>query len=149
MIFFGAGVGVRVGAMLKRKTDSGGKVSKTKLITGMILTLAVILGGFVLYIFAALHITYSEGDRSGLLQKFSRKGWVCKTWEGELALSYLPGVAPVLWYFSVRDEATAMKVNEGLGKKVVLHYSEHHGLPTDCFGETANFVDGMRVVEGR
>lgn len=134
--------------MLKKKTE-GRSVSKFKLITGVILTLAVIFGGFALYIFAALHITYSEGDRSGLLQKFSKKGWVCKTYEGELALSYLPGVAPVLWYFSVRDEATAMKVNEGLGKRVVLHYSEHHGLPTDCFGETPNFVDGMRTVEGR
>jgi len=133
--------------MLKRKTDSGQPVSKAKMISGAIVMLVVILGGFALYIFAALHISYSEGDRSGLLQKFSRKGWVCKTYEGELALSYLPGVAPVLWYFSVRDEAVALKVNAGLGKKVVLHYSEHHGLPTDCFGETANFVDGLRVVE--
>jgi hypothetical protein len=148
MIFIGAGVGVRVGAMLKGKTDSGRpKVSKTKLISGVILTLLVLLGGVALYTFATLKISYSDGDRSGLLQKFSRKGWVCKTYEGELALSYVPGVAPVLWYFSVRDEAVAQKVNQGLGKKVVVHYTEHHGVPTECFGETDYFVDGLRVVE--
>jgi hypothetical protein len=104
------------------------------------------LVGAVLYTFASLSWSYSDGDRSGLLQKFSRKGWICKTYEGELSLSYTPGMAPVLWAFSVRDEAVAQKVNEALGKKVVLHYNEHRGLPTDCFGETQYFVDGVRIL---
>jgi len=122
-------------------------MTKTKLIFAAVLFVAVILGGFVLYVLAALHVEYSEGERSGLLQKFSRKGWVCKTWEGELAMSYLPGMAPVLWNFTVRDDVVATKVNEGLGRKVVLHYQEHRGLPSDCFGETQYFVDSLRIVE--
>ena len=101
----------------------------------------------VLYSMVTLGISYSDGDRAGVLQKFSRKGWICKTYEGELAVSYTPGMAPVLWYFSVRDEAVASKVKDAEGKRVVLHYREHRGIPTDCFGETQYYVDGVRVIE--
>ncbi|HKQ70087.1 MAG TPA: hypothetical protein VJT73_12150 [Polyangiaceae bacterium] len=103
--------------------------------------------GFVLYTFVMLKMSYSDGDRSGILQKFSRKGWICKTYEGELSISYTPGLAPTIWAFSVRDEATASQVNAALGKKVILHYAEHRGVPTDCFGETQYYVDGVRIVE--
>jgi hypothetical protein len=112
-----------------------------------VVILGVVLGGFALYVLGTLNVSYSEGERSGLLQKFSHKGWVCKTWEGEIAMSYLPGMAPVLWAFTVRDDAVANKVNEGLGKKVVLHYHEHRGVPSSCFGETQYFVDSLRIVE--
>ena len=101
---------------------------------------------FSIYVGMALSWSYSEGDRAGILQKFSRKGWLCKTWEGELAMTTVPGVAPTLWTFTVRDDAVAKKVLEGLGQRVVLQYAEHRGVPTSCFGETAYYVDSVRVL---
>jgi hypothetical protein len=133
--------------MITQKNASRRPITTTKVVLAAIVLVGVVAGGFALYALAALNVAYSEGERSGLLQKFSRKGWVCKTWEGEIAMSYMPGVAPVLWDFTVRDDAVANQVNEGLGKKVVLHYHEHRGVPTSCFGETQYFVDSLRVVE--
>lgn len=120
--------------------------ARKKLILGGTLIVVLPLLGLALYTFIALSWSYSDGDRSGMLQKFSRKGWICKTYEGELQLSYTPGMAPVLWEFSVRDEAVAQKVNEALGKRVVLHYNEHRGIPTDCFGDTQYYVDSVRIL---
>jgi hypothetical protein len=100
---------------------------------------------FALYTVIALRWTYSEGERAGTLTKFSRKGWLCKTWEGELMQPTAPGVAPTIWNFTVRDDSTAIEMNRGLGKRVVLSYREHKGVPTTCFGETSYYVDGVRV----
>ena len=121
--------------------------AKTKFILGGTTIVAVVILGVVLYTMAALSIEYSDGDRAGVLQKFSRKGWICKTYEGELAVSYTPGMAPVLWFFSVRDDAIAEKIRQSQGKRVVLHYGEHRGVPTDCFGESQYYVDGVREIE--
>ena len=104
---------------------------------------------FGLYTWIALSWSYSEGDRSGILQKFSHKGWFCKTWEGELAMSIVPGVTPTIWQFSVRGDSAAHRVNVALGRRVVLHYREHRGVPTSCFGQTPYFVDSVRVLEGQ
>jgi hypothetical protein len=123
----------------------GTDVRKKFIMGGSALVLLTIVG-MVLYTFMTLSWSYSDGDRSGVLQKFSRKGWICKTYEGELALSYTPGLAPVLWTFSVRDDAIASKVKDAEGKRVVVHYREHRGVPTDCFGETPYFVDDIRLV---
>jgi len=103
----------------------------------------LLIAGYLLF---ALNVSYSDGERSGVLQKFSRKGWVIKTWEGELAMTTVPGVAPVLWNFTVRDEAAAQQVSAGLGKPVVVHYTEHRGLPGNLFGETPYFVDNVRLA---
>jgi hypothetical protein len=100
---------------------------------------------FALFTFLALNWSYSEGQRAGTLQKFSHKGWLCKTWEGELMQPTAPGVAPTVWMFSVRDDAVARRVNLGLGKHVVLFYKEHRGVPTSCFGDTPYYVDGIRL----
>jgi len=102
---------------------------------------------FVLYTVGALSWSYSEGTRAGYLQKFSKKGWVCKTWEGELALTTVPGVAPTLWEFTVRHDATARQLNVALGRRVLLFYREHRGLPSRCFGETSYFVDSVKIVQ--
>jgi hypothetical protein len=102
---------------------------------------------FVLYTVSALTWAYSEGQRAGYIQKFSKKGWLCKTWEGELALSTVPGVAPVLWNFTVRSEAAAQQINLALGRRAVLYYREHRGLPSTCFGETNYFVDSVHIVK--
>lgn len=102
---------------------------------------------FVLYTVLAYNWSYSAGDRSGILRKFSSKGWLCKTWEGEVAMTTVPGVMPELWAFTVRNDSVASRVNAAIGRQVVLHYGEHRGLWTNCFGETKYFVDSVRVLE--
>ena len=113
----------------------------------MVVVLAVLALLAVGYVAFTLHWSYSEGDRAGIVQKFSRKGWVAKTWEGELAMSIVPGVTPTIWNFSVRDPKVAEEITASLGKRVALHYTEHRGVPTTLFAETAYFVDRVRVVE--
>jgi hypothetical protein len=88
-----------------------------------------------------LQWSYSDGERVGVLQKLSRKGWICKTYEGELALYVVSGMAPQIWSFSVRDAAVADQLNKLSGKRVRLHYTEHRGVPSNCFGDTGYFVD--------
>lgn len=102
---------------------------------------------FAAYLAIVLNWSYSDGERAGYLQKFSRKGWVCKTYEGELAMTTVPGVAPVLWNFTVRDPAVAAQLNTLLGKRIVLHYEEHRGIPTTCYGETSHFVTRAQVID--
>lgn len=92
--------------------------------------------------------SYSEGERAGWVQKFSRKGWVCKTWEGEQALVSLPGTSTVeKFQFTVHDAATAEAINKVMGKRVNLHYEEKVGLPGSCFGETRYFVTGVTAAD--
>jgi len=90
-----------------------------------------------------LHWSYSEGERVGILQKVSTKGWICKTSEGELALYVVSGVAPQIWEFTVRDEAVAKQLETHLGERVRLHYTEHRGIPSSCFGDTSYFVNAV------
>ena len=99
----------------------------------------------IAYFWAALSWSYSSGERAGWVQKFSNKGWVCKTWEGELALVSLPGSSVEKFYFTVHDDAVAQQISAVMGKRVSLHYEEKVGLPTSCFGETRYFVS--RFVE--
>jgi hypothetical protein len=103
--------------------------------------------GFAAYLAFVLNWSYSDGERAGYLQKFSRKGWVCKTYEGELAMTTVPGVAPVLWNFTVREPAVAAQLNSMLGKRIVVHYEEHRGIPTTCYGETNHFVTRVQVID--
>jgi hypothetical protein len=114
-------------------------------------TLVFILAGavalFALYIYIALNWSYSTGERAGFLQKVSNKGWICKTWEGELSLVAMPGAAPEKFLFTVRDEAIAQKVSAAAGKRVTLNYEQHKGLPTTCFGDTDYFVVGLTEIE--
>jgi hypothetical protein len=102
-----------------------------------------VLGAVVavgLFTWAALSISYSKGERVGYVQRLSRKGWLCKTWEGELAVATVPGVAPDKFYFSVRSASIASQVNSTLGKRVRVVYAQHKFLPTSCFGDTEYFV---------
>jgi hypothetical protein len=96
---------------------------------------------FGLYLAVVLHWSYSEGERAGYLQKLSRKGWVCKTWEGEILLSSMPGAIPERFAFTVRDENVVKQLQAAMGQRVQLTYSQHVGLPTSCFGETGYFVE--------
>lgn len=95
----------------------------------------------------ALHWSYADGERAGYVQKLSRKGWLCKTWEGEMAMVTMPGAIPDKFEFTVRDDAVAAKINQLAGKRVVLMYAQHKLLPTSCTGETEYFVHDIREVE--
>jgi hypothetical protein len=115
---------------------------------GVVLLLVLLAPVLLLfaYVWVTLSYDYSDGERAGYVQKFSRKGWVCKTWEGELAMANLPGAMPEVFRFTVRDDAVAGRVNESMGQRVSLKYEEHRGVPTSCFGETGYFVTGVRRV---
>jgi hypothetical protein len=115
---------------------------------GLVLVLAGLVLIAALYTWVTVHWDYSSGNRSGLLQKFSRKGWLCKTHEGELWQSVVNNVAPTIWYFTVRDDRVAATLDTLVGRQVRLHYSEHRGVPSSCFGDTRYYVDQVVVVGG-
>lgn len=104
---------------------------------------------FTIWAGAALTFTYSSGERSGFLQKLSQKGWVCKTWEGELAMVNMPGAMSQMFNFSVRSDSIAEVINGAMvqNRRVVLTYKQHVGVPTSCFGETQYFVSGVKVIQ--
>jgi hypothetical protein len=114
----------------------------------LVLLLLIVAGGLALYTWGALNYSYSTGERAGYVQKFSKKGWVCKTWEGELAMVNLPGAMPEIFLFTVRDDAVAQRLEQSMGRRVSLTYEQHPGLPTSCFGETQYFVTNVRPVGG-
>src|ERR1700716_1677119 len=101
---------------------------------------ALALAGWV---WMTLHFSYSTGERTGYVQKISKKGWVCKTWEGELAMANLPGTMPQIFAFTVRNDSIAKVIEQNAGKQVSLTYDQHRGVPTTCFGETEYFVTGV------
>jgi len=113
----------------------------------LLLLIVLVIAGPVLWTWATLSYDYSDGERAGYVQKLSRKGWICKTWEGELALVNLPGAMPEIFYFSVRDDAVAKRIQQSVGKRVALSYEQHIGIPTTCFGETEYFVVNIKDVE--
>ncbi len=121
--------------------------NKNKIVLWGIGILLFIVGSLAAYTWLALHWSYSKGERSGFVQKFSQKGWVCKTWEGELSMVQLAGAIPEKFLFTVRDEEVAQKINKSMGKRVNLHYEQHIGLPTTCLGETEYFVTEVKTVE--
>ena len=120
---------------------------RRKLLVSCVGVLVLAVLGFAVYVCAARSYAYSNGERAGYVQKLSRKGWLCKTWEGELAMANLPGAMPQVFAFTVRDDQVAASINSAMGRRVALHYEEHRGLPTSCFGETPYFITDVRVVE--
>lgn len=108
----------------------------------IVLPLAV----FSLWAFIAMTYTYSAGSRAGYVQKFSKKGWICKTWEGELSMVNIPGQAQERWFFTVRNDSIASVLASSMGNRVSLEYEEHRGIPTKCFGETSYFVTGVKTL---
>ena len=111
----------------------------------LIIILPIILLG--LYTWGALSWVYSSGERAGYVQKFSNRGYVCKTWEGELVLVSMPGTQAEKFNFTVRDDAVAAKVNASLGQRVKIIYAEHKGIPTSCFGDSPYFVSDIVFLE--
>jgi lysophospholipid acyltransferase (LPLAT)-like uncharacterized protein len=109
--------------------------------------LVVVVLGLVGFTWITLHWSYSEGERAGYVQKLSKKGFVCKTWEGEMAMVTMPGTVAEKFLFTVPTDAIAARVNASVGKRVALHYQQHKWIPTSCFGETEYFVTDVRVTE--
>jgi hypothetical protein len=115
-----------------------------KIFIGILFLLAALVGA---WFFIAWNWSYSSGERAGWVQKFSHKGWVCKTWEGELALVSMPGGAQEKFYFTTHSDEVAAQINKVMGKRVSLHYEEKVGLPGSCFGETRHFVTKVTPTE--
>jgi hypothetical protein len=125
--------------------DIGGKKRhlSLRLVLFLLVFPACLIGA---YTWTTLHYTYSSGERAGYIQKISKKGWLCKTWEGELAMTTVPGTAPQIFQFSVRDDVTASKIVDTAGQRVALSYEQHKGVPSTCFAETEYFITGIRQI---
>ncbi|HEX4560414.1 MAG TPA: hypothetical protein VH113_01165 [Gemmatimonadales bacterium] len=118
---------------------------KAKLIIAGVVALPILI--FAFFTWSSLAWVYSEGDRAGYVQKFSKMGWICKTWEGELSMVAVPGSTPEKFYFTVKNDSVAGLINSSLGKRVAIHYQQHKGVPTSCFGLTEYYVTNVRTVE--
>jgi len=116
-----------------------------KLILAGVVAIPTLL--LALYTWFVVSWTYSTGERAGYVQKFSKKGWICKTWEGELAMVAIPGTMPEKFYFTVRSDSIAGLINGAMGKRVTLTYRQHVGVPTSCFGDTEYYVSQVRVLD--
>ncbi len=112
-----------------------------------ILSLLVLVLLVALYFWAAVSWSFSTGERAGWVQKLSKKGWICKTWEGELALVSVPGTTPEKFAFTIWSDEVAERVTRAMGKRVALHYEEKVGLPGSCFGETRHYITGVTISE--
>lgn len=109
----------------------------------VLIILGLLAGGWT---WLTLNWSYSDGERTGYVQKLSRKGWLCKTWEGEIAMVTMPGAIPEKFEFTVRDAGIVDQINRQAGNRVVLHYEQHKFIPSSCFGETEYFIDSIRDV---
>src|SRR5215472_4146427 len=114
--------------------------------TAFLLALAVVAIA-IGYVLVVMYWSYSTGERAGWVQKFSSKGWLCKTWEGEMAMVSMPGSTSEKFYFTVWNDDVAQQINKVMGKRVSLHYEEKVGIPTSCFGETRYYVTKVTAVE--
>jgi hypothetical protein len=127
--------------------DSNSVKKKSRLLLWIVGILLVLAIGFILYIWLALTWSFSKGERAGYIQKLSKSGWICKTWEGEMAMVTMPGAIPDKFLFSIRNEEVAKRINQLAGKRVVIIYEQHKGLPTSCFGDTEYFIVDTRTIE--
>ena len=127
--------------------DYSGEKKQSRVIVWIVGILLVSAAIFIFYTWIALSWSYSRGERAGYIQKLSKSGWVCKTWEGEMAMVTMPGAIPDKFLFSVRNEKVAELINKFAGKRVALVYEQHKGVPTSCFGETEYFIVDAKAIE--
>jgi hypothetical protein len=113
----------------------------------VLIVLVVIVALVAAYFWAMVSWSYSAGERAGWVQKLSRKGWICKTWEGEMAMVSMPGASTEKFAFTVMDDDVVEQINKLMGRRVTLHYEQKVGLPTSCFGETRHYVTKITRVE--
>ncbi|MFL5469337.1 MAG: hypothetical protein ACJ8AE_06070 [Gemmatimonadaceae bacterium] len=114
----------------------------------IVLVILILIPALVasLWVWVTLGYTYASGERAGYVQKISKKGWLCKTWEGELAMANLPGTMPQIFAFTVRSDSVAHIIEQNIGKQMSLTYEQHRGVPTTCFGETEYFVTAVHGI---
>lgn len=122
-------------------------VSKAKIFLWILLPFILAAALFGGYLWLALHWSYSKGERAGYVQKFSQKGWLIKTWEGELALVAVPGSMPEKFFFTVHNDELAKRINAAVGKRIAISYEQHKGLPANWFGDTEYFANDVKVIE--
>ena len=127
--------------------DSNGGKNKTRWQLLLVGILLVPVAGFILYTWFTLTWSFSRGERAGYIQKLSQSGWICKTWEGEMAMVTMPGAIPDKFLFSIRDDKVADRINQMAGKRVALTYEQHKGIPTSCFGDTEYFIVDARMAQ--
>ena len=132
---------------MKEELQALGQKTARTIKKAMVWLVILTILGTGIWIFAALRFVYSRGERAGYVQKLSRKGWIFKTWEGELAMVNLPGAVPEIFHFTVRDEDAVKQIQANLGQRVVLTYEEHKGLPGTIFGETPYFITASKSAE--
>ena len=125
------------------------KNHRTRRLGLLVVLLILLVPGLIFgtWTWVTLNYTYSKGERAGYVQKLSKKGWVCKTWEGELAMVNLPGTMPEKFLFSVRNDSIARLLEKNIGKRVSLTYEQHRGVPTSCFAETQYYITNVRLVD--
>jgi hypothetical protein len=150
------GVSCEIGIIMTRievPNSSGRRRSSGSFARWVMILLVLLIVGGGLWTWLTLGWAYAEGERAGVLQKFVRRGWICKTQEGEIALYYGggqymgAGISPQLWDFSVRDKSVAADLSKAVGHRVQLHYTEHPGIPTNCFADTRFLVDRVTVTD--
>jgi hypothetical protein len=130
--------------MLVAFTSAREPQAMVKILVGIVVIALLGLAGFT---YLTLHWAYSEGERAGYVQKLSRRGFICKTWEGEMAMVTMPGTVAEKFLFTVPNQAVAAEVNAAVGKRMALHYEQHKWIPSSCFGDTEYFVTDVRVTE--
>jgi hypothetical protein len=118
-------------------------IGKLRVLLVLLVLAALVVG----YFWSALRWSYASGERAGWVQKFSKKGWFCKTWEGEMAMVSMPGSTTEKFLFTVWDDDAVEQINKFMGRRVNLHYEQKVGLPTTCFGETRYYVTQVTPVE--
>jgi hypothetical protein len=143
-----AGAAIYCGRKLRHPPVAAPNPSKEHDMTKALLSMLVLLlAGAAGYTWLTLHWSYASGERSGYVQKLSKKGYVCKTWEGEMAMVSMPGTLSEKFLFTIPDAAVAAKINASVGKRVALQYEQHKWVPSSCFGDTEYFVTDVRVTE--
>jgi len=127
--------------------EAGKHINKSSFKLWMAVILLVPIAGFIFYTWITLTWNFSQGERTGYVQKLSKSGWVCKTWEGEMAMVTMPGAIPEKFFFSIRDDNVAARINKLAGKRVSVVYEQHKGVPTTCFGDTLYYVVDVKAID--
>jgi hypothetical protein len=135
----------RHSSTMESNRQPGGARKKAIGIGVAVVLLAV--AGFVAYGEFTLHFAYSKGERVGFVQKLSKRGWICKTNEGDLAMVNIAGQQAQMFSFTVPDDAVAAQIESFAGHRVVLEYEEHDGVPSRCFGDTPYFVVSVKKTD--
>lgn len=89
-------------------------------------------------------VQYSDGERTGLVNKISHKGLICQTWEGQMLVGNGNNVDPEEYFFTVKDDAVVKQVQDAQGKIATLHYKQY-ALSSNCWGDTSYEVVGVTV----